>query len=435
VATAASRSGFDTPAAGDKKGPAKKIAPARSRGVTDEPAPAPISAATFAPVSETSRTLRPSLAPTTSAASPSANPSVAPLAAQGAVPASSDDERPRVPTARARQSAAAGADRLVTPGSFELPVRLTTPALPLIPLAGVAVPGTSPPLAPRREPGSEGPLASTNGRERGPIARAADGQGDLPSTERGRDAAVRPGEQPAAAITPRARTLAESANTNATAPQPFAARSDAGALSFAPMPLVAAPLMDMAADDPSLHAAVLGKTAHLRLDTGADGELGLHMSVKDGIVDLRLDGAATRTLDIRQNDVRTALAGEGISLGRFETGAATGTTFGTNSGGFHDGAAEQHAQTSQGGGAQPGSPSRESSSSDATSAGAQSGGGQLPSHGGSGGSSRHFEAQDRWGDRESPAGRPGTGPASATSTTSGAAATETRPRRGYHVTA
>ena len=312
-------------------------------------------------------------------------------------------------------------------------MRLTTPALPLIPLAGLTVPGTAMPMAPGRQPSAESPAPTINGRERASIARPAEGQGDAPATERGAGQ-CRPTERAARrrdVSPPAARRRA--GTRGATAP-PFTTRPDAGALAFAPMPAAATPLMDMAADDPSLHAAVLGKTAHVRLDTGADGDLALHMIVKDGVVDLRLDGAAAQTLDLRQNDVRTALAGEGISLGRFETGASTAASFGSNGSGFRDGTAEQNAQ---GGGSQPGTAAREPSVSEGANGGAQLGGGQLPSHGSSGGGARHFDAQERWAERETPAARSGTGLASSstTSASSGTAAAETGRRRGYHVTA
>lgn len=432
VATAASRSGFDTPVAADKKGPAKKNPSARSSLPVDDQTAAPVRVATFAPISRTAPTPSRTSAPAApSSAAPIANAPVAAAPAQGAVPSAIEDERPRLPTNRARASAPVGPDRPVVAAS-EQPGRLTTPALPSIPLAGLMVPATAAPAVPGREPTAEGPAATINGRERASVARPAEGQGDGPAAERTRDNAVRSSESQAAAVAPRPRPLAEP--VHAPLPQASTTRSDAGAVSFAPMPAAAAPLMDMAAEDPSLHAAVLGKTAHVRLDTGADGDLALHMIVKDGVVDLRLDGAASHTLDLRQSDVRTALAGEGISLGRFETGAATGTSFGSHGNGFRDGTAEQNAQ---GGNAQSGTPAREPTGAERPGTGPQLGGGQLPSHGSSGGGARHFDAQERWAEREAAGSRAVTGPSSSstTSSSSGAPATETGRRRGYHVTA
>jgi hypothetical protein len=180
--------------------------------------------------------------------------------------------------------------------------------------------------------------------------------------------------------------------------------------------LAAGALIDLALEDPSLHAATLGKSSHVRLDTGAGGELALHMRVEDGIVDVRVEGAAARTLDIRPDELRTALAGEGISLGHFESVPSHVA--------YLDGPA--------------------GSSADATGAGGNTaaGGGQTPSsHSGPGfGGNRHFEAGDRWPDRE-PSSAPGARPPGAGSTAARTSSDDPDSdddrgrRRGFHVTA
>ena len=81
-----------------------------------------------------------------------------------------------------------------------------------------------------------------------------------------------------------------------------------------------AALLARAADDPSLRATVMSGRAVLSLDTGGGRELELHLRVKDGVADVRVDGAGAAALDIRPQELRVALAGEGIALGRFDSG-------------------------------------------------------------------------------------------------------------------
>ncbi|MES1206970.1 MAG: hypothetical protein ABUS79_13620 [Pseudomonadota bacterium] len=111
---------------------------------------------------------------------------------------------------------------------------------------------------------------------------------------------------------------------SAIAAQPSLSPAFAGmaTMPHIPMPAGAAErLLDLAADDPTLHATTIGTSAHLTLHADGAGEVSLHLSVRDGVADLRVDGVAAQTLDIKQSEVRTALAGEGLSLGRFETTA------------------------------------------------------------------------------------------------------------------
>lgn len=230
-------------------------------------------------------------------------------------------------------------------------------------------------LASRRDVHSEEGAASSDGRERafsnayGPLvggrshgadvlptlARSSSawgfastapvGSADIPSTRspgsaEARDGAVRPGEPPAAQTTPSGSTAprepAGLVTLPAATPSPTAALAHAqpqqgpspeatfSAAAFAAgLPAAARPLFDQAAEDPSLRGATLGKSAHLTLETPGAGELSLHLRVRDGVADVRVDGAAARSLDIRPDDLRTALAGEGLSLGSFDAGPAT----------------------------------------------------------------------------------------------------------------
>jgi hypothetical protein len=169
----------------------------------------------------------------------------------------------------------------------------------------------------------------------------------------------------------------------------------------------AGPLLDLAAHDPTLHASALGKNAHLRIETEKDGDLSLHLQMHDGVVDLRIDGTASRTLDIRPNEIRAALASEGMALGTFESASPA-----------HQPAPASHQTASSPEGAMvPGGGS------------AGQPGTQTSPHSGSnsGGGARHSGPQDRWPDR-APAPVSGHAPRA----TSPA---EPRRRRGFHVTA
>ncbi|HVR61068.1 MAG TPA: hypothetical protein VMU50_04170 [Polyangia bacterium] len=85
-------------------------------------------------------------------------------------------------------------------------------------------------------------------------------------------------------------------------------------------PPAAAPFLAQAADDPTLQGTIMTDGAHVSLDAGAAGEITLHLRVKDGVADVRVEGAAVPALEIRQQELRVALASEGLSLGGFESG-------------------------------------------------------------------------------------------------------------------
>lgn len=181
-------------------------------------------------------------------------------------------------------------------------------------------------------------------------------------------------------------------------------------------------LLDLATDDPSLHASALGKNAHLRLETEKDGDLSVHLQVRDGVVDVRFDGAASRTLDLNENQIRVALAQEGISLGSFESRSTATDAVATPLG--------------------PPGPSVPGDAAPAGEAGRLS----NPSQGGShfGGGARHSDSGDRRSDREpappvtrgaaSGRGSVSAVPASA-STTIPTSAPDSERRRRLHVTA
>ena len=89
-------------------------------------------------------------------------------------------------------------------------------------------------------------------------------------------------------------------------------------------------LLEAAGADESLHATALGHTAHVRLRTASGEDLSLHLRVRDGVADVRVETAIEQRADgagipraprgdLRASEVRTALAGEGLALGRFES--------------------------------------------------------------------------------------------------------------------
>lgn len=80
--------------------------------------------------------------------------------------------------------------------------------------------------------------------------------------------------------------------------------------------------------DPSLHAAAIGKNAHLRVDTGAGGDLTMRLRVSGGVADLEVGGSAVGALGMRPQELRRALAGEGLTLGQFISRPADGSTEG-----------------------------------------------------------------------------------------------------------
>ena len=106
----------------------------------------------------------------------------------------------------------------------------------------------------------------------------------------------------------------------AHAPTPAASREPrVSDLQVSAGPAAPVSLLDQAAADPSLHAAAIGNNAHLHLDAGSAGSLSVHLRMRDGVADLEVEGTAASSLDIRPQDLRRALAGEGIALGRFES--------------------------------------------------------------------------------------------------------------------
>jgi flagellar hook-length control protein FliK len=52
----------------------------------------------------------------------------------------------------------------------------------------------------------------------------------------------------------------------------------------------------------------------------ADGDLALHLRIKDGNAEVSMTGSLAPMFEQRSNEVQTVLAGEGLNLGRFDLG-------------------------------------------------------------------------------------------------------------------
>lgn len=89
--------------------------------------------------------------------------------------------------------------------------------------------------------------------------------------------------------------------------------------SLPTVPAAAAPLVAHVAEDPALQVAVLPHVAHVSIASD-DGELGLHVRVKDGNAEVRIDGTMAPIFEARSSELKAVLAGEGLELGKFDLG-------------------------------------------------------------------------------------------------------------------
>jgi hypothetical protein len=70
-----------------------------------------------------------------------------------------------------------------------------------------------------------------------------------------------------------------------------------------------------------IQGGISGASAHLALDLGHAATLSLHLRVKDGVADVRIEGAGAEHDLFRRREVATALRQEGLSLGGWEVHA------------------------------------------------------------------------------------------------------------------
>jgi hypothetical protein len=235
---------------------------------------------------------------------------------------------PAVRGAAPRESAPAPAANVAAPRVPATPA--SKPAQTAIPLL---ITGKAPPLR-------QGKLAVVADR---PTPRSARGKGESGKVEKEKDKAATPrapqllptahgplpGEPAPAPVTGKAvgkdkhpvpveaakpKTLAEAERPEAPLPavEKKAVPIDHAArpatpftLSDAPMvappvaaPAAAAPILQQAAEDPGLRVAVLSHTANVAIE-GSDGNLALHVRVRDGAADVRIGGTMAPLFDNR----------------------------------------------------------------------------------------------------------------------------------------
>ena len=97
-----------------------------------------------------------------------------------------------------------------------------------------------------------------------------------------------------------------------TAPVP---QADAPPVAFAPA--AAAPIVAHAVEDPGLSVTVLPQAARVSVES-TEGDLALHLRIKDGNAEISMGGSLAPMFEQRSAEVQTVLAGEGLSLGRFD---------------------------------------------------------------------------------------------------------------------
>ncbi len=119
-----------------------------------------------------------------------------------------------------------------------------------------------------------------------------------------------------------AQAAPESGPRPAATPQPIAAPREIAAPkeTAAPAPALAAALQAHNLDvDPGMHLTLLQSAAHLSIQSGGgEAPLRLHLRVRDGVADVRLDAGSAVTFGARADELRSALAGQGLRLGSFE---------------------------------------------------------------------------------------------------------------------
>jgi hypothetical protein len=89
------------------------------------------------------------------------------------------------------------------------------------------------------------------------------------------------------------------------------------------LPVHAAPLTAQAARDDGLSMNVLPHAAHMAIES-PDGDLALHLRIREGSAEISVAGSMAHLFDTRAPEARAALAGEGLALGRFDSGQQGG---------------------------------------------------------------------------------------------------------------
>ena len=146
--------------------------------------------------------------------------------------------------------------------------------------------------------------------------KVRDGGREEPSNQ-ARPAADRHAQAPGRAESPAPQDKPASHGPIATAPMAEQAPVPLEA-ARPPLPALVSPLLSEAAQDASLRLGVLTRAAHLSLHVDGAGDLALHVRVRDGTAEIRVDGAAAPLLNGHVPELRAALASEGLQLGQFD---------------------------------------------------------------------------------------------------------------------
>ena len=89
------------------------------------------------------------------------------------------------------------------------------------------------------------------------------------------------------------------------------------------LPAHAASLAAQVTRDDGLSVTVLPHAAHMSIES-ADGDLALHLRVRQGSAEISLGGSMAHLFTTRAPEARAALASEGLALGRFDSGQQDG---------------------------------------------------------------------------------------------------------------
>jgi hypothetical protein len=100
------------------------------------------------------------------------------------------------------------------------------------------------------------------------------------------------------------------------APAPNAVPPSIDSLQVKPMAVEAASIYQRAAEDSGLAVTVLPHVAHLSLSSD-DGNLSLHVRVRDGNADVNVGGSMAPIFESKAPEMRTVLAHQGLGLGSF----------------------------------------------------------------------------------------------------------------------
>lgn len=100
------------------------------------------------------------------------------------------------------------------------------------------------------------------------------------------------------------------------APAPGAIPSVGEPVQVTPVAVEAASIYQRAAEDSGLAVTVLPHVAHLSFNSD-DGDLSLHVRVRDGNADVNVSGSMAPIFESKAPEMRTVLANQGLGLGSF----------------------------------------------------------------------------------------------------------------------